>query len=310
MERLRLGCVRGGPLYPAVAQVNRSRQIRHRATGTFPERGTSAAPATGPSHGGHHIARAHRIAGGGHARGHAPARAPGPLSEALVHDLATRTTLSAATIERADRVGAAGRRRLTDEDLQISLASATSCTTAASTASPTTGSGTRRCSGCARGLERRHLAALRGLVGPIAGDRRADRPAADRRDRRRRRAVAVVLHGQAGHPRAVAGVPHAALGVPPQGGRPAQLRHPAAVRPGQVGDGGDPGRRVRRRGARADAQHAVRRADARPRPRPRLRRALGRGPGGGLRVGQHDVAVRAAPALARRPRSATWPRWR
>ena len=31
-----------------------------------------------------------------------------------------------------------------------------------------------------------------------------------------------------------------------------------------------------------------------------VRRAVERGPGGGLRLGQHDVAVRAAPPLARR----------
>ena len=33
-------------------------------------------------------------------------------------------------------------------------------------------------------------------------------------------------------------------------------------------------------------------------------------PGRGVRLGQHDVAVRAAPPLARAPRSATWPAWR
>ncbi|MCW2704516.1 MAG: uncharacterized protein JWQ37_2511, partial [Blastococcus sp.] len=46
----------------------------------------------------------------------------GPLSEALFCDLATRTTLSATTIERADHVTAGGACALTDEDLQISLA--------------------------------------------------------------------------------------------------------------------------------------------------------------------------------------------
>ncbi|MGZ6866986.1 MAG: hypothetical protein ACXVGF_13615 [Blastococcus sp.] len=46
----------------------------------------------------------------------------GPLSEALFRDLATRTTLSATTIERGDRVATAGACALTDEDLQISLA--------------------------------------------------------------------------------------------------------------------------------------------------------------------------------------------
>ena len=46
----------------------------------------------------------------------------GPLSEALVADLATRTSLSASTIERGDRVAADRAPALTDEDLQISLA--------------------------------------------------------------------------------------------------------------------------------------------------------------------------------------------
>ena len=83
-------------------------------------------------------------------------------------------------------------------------------------------------------------------------------------------------------------------------GDPHTLRHPPAQRPDQGGDGRDPGRRVRRRVGRAHAQRAVRRPDARPRPGRRLRRALGRRPGGRLRVGQHDVAVRPAPALAGR----------
>src|SRR4051794_35320771 len=46
----------------------------------------------------------------------------GPLGEALGHDLATRTTLSAATLECADRVSDLATCALTDEDLQLSLA--------------------------------------------------------------------------------------------------------------------------------------------------------------------------------------------
>ncbi|CAA9244707.1 MAG: FIG01125890: hypothetical protein, partial [uncultured Blastococcus sp.] len=132
------------------------------------------------------------------------------------------------------------------------------------------------------------------------GRRGVDRPAAGLARRRRRRPVAVLVHGQAGHARAVAGVPHAAVGLPPQGGRPAHLRHPPALRPDEGRDGGDPGRRVRRRLRRPDAQRALRRAAGRPRPRRRLRGAVGRRPGPGVRLGQHDVPLRPAPALARR----------
>ena len=46
----------------------------------------------------------------------------GPLSVALGHDLATRTTLSAATLEHADRLTGVAACALTDEDLQLSLA--------------------------------------------------------------------------------------------------------------------------------------------------------------------------------------------
>jgi hypothetical protein len=46
----------------------------------------------------------------------------GPLGEALGHDLATRTTLSAATLECAARVSDLATCALTDEDLQLTLA--------------------------------------------------------------------------------------------------------------------------------------------------------------------------------------------
>src|SRR3712207_6282711 len=60
--------------------------------------------------------------GRGHARHMHLPEPRGPLSDALRRDLSTRTTVSAATIERADRVASAGACALTDEDLQISLA--------------------------------------------------------------------------------------------------------------------------------------------------------------------------------------------
>src|SRR5688572_28260120 len=72
-------------------------------------RGTSHAPA-------------HRIPDGGHDRGMRLPDPRGPLSEGLCHDLATGTSLSAATVERADRVAAAGAGALADEDLQLGLA--------------------------------------------------------------------------------------------------------------------------------------------------------------------------------------------
>jgi hypothetical protein len=89
----------------------------------------------------------------------------GPLSEALFRDLATRTTLPATTIERADHVTAGGACALTDEDLQISLAVCYELHY-------------RGFDGVAEdwdpalirlrgGLERRHLAALRELTGPL-----------------------------------------------------------------------------------------------------------------------------------------------
>jgi hypothetical protein len=46
----------------------------------------------------------------------------GPLSEALTDDLARRTMLSAATLERAERVVGVPAGALTDDDLQLSLA--------------------------------------------------------------------------------------------------------------------------------------------------------------------------------------------
>jgi len=101
-----------------------------------------------------------------------PMRLPeprGPLSEALVHDLVARTTLSATTIERAGRVAADRAPALPDEDLQISLAVCYELHYR----------GFDDVSDCwewdpallrlRHGLEQRHLAALRSLVGTLEG---------------------------------------------------------------------------------------------------------------------------------------------
>jgi hypothetical protein len=92
----------------------------------------------------------------------------GPLSEALGHDLATRTALSAATIEQAERVVADRPAALTDEDLQISLAI---CYELHYRGFDDVSDGWEWDPALIRlrgGLERRHLAALRDLIGPVA----------------------------------------------------------------------------------------------------------------------------------------------
>ena len=91
----------------------------------------------------------------------------GPLSEALVADLATRTSLSASTIERGDRVAADRAPALTDEDLQISLAV---CYELHYRGFDGVSDGWEWAPALLRlraGLEQRHLAALRDRVGPV-----------------------------------------------------------------------------------------------------------------------------------------------
>ena len=118
------------------------------------------------------------------------------------------------------------------------------------------------------------------------------------------------LHGQAGHARAVARVPDAAVGLPPQGGRPAHLRHPPPVRADEGGDGRDPGRRVRRRQPAAHAQRAVRRPDARPRPRRRATAPSGTRPRPRPSPRSTRCRCSGCTAAGGAPRSATWPAWR
>jgi hypothetical protein len=91
----------------------------------------------------------------------------GPLSEALCRDLATSTSLSAPTIVRADRVAAAGAGALTDEDLQISLAVLYELHYRGFEGVSEDWEWDPALLRVRAALERRHLAALRGLVGAI-----------------------------------------------------------------------------------------------------------------------------------------------
>ena len=105
-----------------------------------------------------------------------------------------------------------------------------------------------------------------------------------------------------GDPRAVPRVRRPSLGLPAEGGRSAHLCDPADRRAGEGGDGRDPGRRVRRR--RCERMHSRLFAET------MLALGLdstygayvGRLPGDDPGDGQPDLAVRAAPALARRAR--------
>ncbi len=91
----------------------------------------------------------------------------GPLSDALCRDLATRTALSATTIERADRVAAGVAGALTDEDLQISLAVLYELHYRGFEGVSDEWEWDPALLRLRAALERRHLAALRELVGPL-----------------------------------------------------------------------------------------------------------------------------------------------
>ena len=100
----------------------------------------------------------------------------GPLSESLCRDLLTSTSLSATTVERADRVSAAGAGALTDEDLQISLAVLYELHYRGFDGVSEDWEWEPTLLQARAGLERRHLAALRDLVGPLpVGDETIDR---------------------------------------------------------------------------------------------------------------------------------------
>ncbi|WP_089337618.1 iron-containing redox enzyme family protein [Blastococcus mobilis] len=91
----------------------------------------------------------------------------GPLSDALCRDLGTRTALSAAAIERADRLAAGGPYALTDEDLQISLAVLYELHYRGFDGISEDWEWDPALLRLRAGLERRHLAALRTLTGPL-----------------------------------------------------------------------------------------------------------------------------------------------
>jgi hypothetical protein len=91
----------------------------------------------------------------------------GPLSESLCRDLATRTSLSATTIERADRVAAGGACALTDEDLQISLAVMYELHYRGFDGVSEDWEWDPALLRVRAALERRHLSALRELTGPL-----------------------------------------------------------------------------------------------------------------------------------------------
>ena len=92
----------------------------------------------------------------------------GPSSEALCRDLATRTALSSTTIERAGSVAAGGPCALTDEDLQISLAVLYELHYRGFDEVSDDWELDPALLRLRAELERRHLGALRHLVGPLA----------------------------------------------------------------------------------------------------------------------------------------------
>ena len=100
----------------------------------------------------------------------------GPLSESLCRDLLAGTSLSATTIERADRVSAAGAGALTDDDLQLSLAVLYELHYRGFDGVSEDWEWDPALLRARAGLERRHLAALQELVGPLqAGEDPIDR---------------------------------------------------------------------------------------------------------------------------------------
>jgi hypothetical protein len=91
----------------------------------------------------------------------------GPLSVALASDLATRAELSAETLDRADRIGNVAGDALTDEDLQLSLAICYELHYRGFDEVPDHWEWDPGLLRVRAALERRHLAALQELVGPV-----------------------------------------------------------------------------------------------------------------------------------------------
>src|SRR5215218_5704170 len=91
----------------------------------------------------------------------------GPLSDALFRDLTSRSALSASTIEQGHRVAEAGACALTDEDLQISLGICYELHYRGFDEVSEDWEWDPALIRLRNGLEQRHLAALRTLVGPV-----------------------------------------------------------------------------------------------------------------------------------------------
>jgi hypothetical protein len=91
----------------------------------------------------------------------------GPLSESLFLDLAGRTTLSATTIAAAGRIASGPSDAFGDDDLQISLAACYELHYRGFDGVDDAWEWDPGLIGLRAGLEKRHLAALRELVGPI-----------------------------------------------------------------------------------------------------------------------------------------------
>src|SRR4051794_32982287 len=92
----------------------------------------------------------------------------GPLSESLCRDLSTASALSAATIEHGHRVAEAGACALTDEDLQLSLAICYELHYRGFDDVSEDWEWDPALIRLRKGLEQRHLAALRSLTGPLS----------------------------------------------------------------------------------------------------------------------------------------------
>ena len=103
----------------------------------------------------------------GHVREMRLPEARGPLSAALCHDLLSGSELSAATTAVAERVAASTTGALTDEDLQISLAVCYELHYRGFDDVADSWEWDPALIGLRAGLENRHLAALRALIGPI-----------------------------------------------------------------------------------------------------------------------------------------------